>query len=60
MPATKLDEAPDNAIKVVYATLDECIAASSATLTKMQGRMDKVADAATLVALGLIAKAAGG
>jgi hypothetical protein len=60
MAASTLDEAPDNAITVVYGVLDECIAASSATLTKMQKRMDDIADAAKLVALAQIAKAAGG
>jgi hypothetical protein len=58
--ASKLDEAPDHAIAVVYATLDECIAASSKTLGKMQTRMDTIADTAMTVALALIAKAAAG
>ncbi|MFV8754989.1 hypothetical protein ACNOYE_30945 [Nannocystaceae bacterium ST9] len=60
MAASTLADAPDNAIAVVYATLDTCIAASTATLTKMQKRMDEVADKAKDIALLQIAKAAGG
>lgn len=60
MAAKTLADAPENAIQVVYGVLDDDIAISTETLQKLHQQMDKIAEAATLVALAQIAKAAGG
>lgn len=60
MAAKTLADAPENAIQVVYGVLDDDIAISTETLQKLHQQMDKIAEAAMLVALAQIAKAAGG
>lgn len=60
MAGQKLADASDNSMKAAYTTLDTCIGAANTQLTKAQSRMDRIAEAATVVALAQIAKAAGG